>query len=502
MVSNHSRLTKVWICVIVILLLSTSFAQAASSTGIEGFVTRLYTLTLDRSPDSGGLSYWVKELQSSKKTGADVSLNFIFSKEFINKNLPNTEFINIMYSSFFDRQPDPSGRQFWVDRLNNGYSRKYVLAGFVNSKEFENICATYSISPGTVKLTETDKQIIAPTSKPLEPNEIVKLVSPSVVYLEAFNAGGQITASGSGFIVSADGKLMTNYHVIKGSSTVKVYFEDGRVFNASKAVGYDEGRDIIVLKIQENASFKPLKLGDSSTILTGDRVLAIGSPKGLSNTVSEGLISSRSRDINGYNFIQTSAATSSGSSGGVLVNYRAEVIGVTSMQRIDGQNLNFAIPINGVKSYISGTADISLSDLSVTVTPGAEYTEIFEVEPNDSLDYADVISSNYQGENYHIFGTITGSQYDLDCYMLTVKTGGTLILVGMWADEWHTEHLLITVRDRNGNLIEVAQDHEGGSFVALSVYLNPGVYYILVSQINPAVSYEGDMYIIGIEYQK
>lgn len=129
---------------------------APETQELEEFVTRLYELTLSRKPDQKGLDYWINELFYERKTGADVSENFIFSKEFIEKNISNSDFINIMYRAFFDREPDEGGKRYWLDKLEQGFSRRYVLAGFVNSKEFNELCNVYGIIPGSIKLTPED----------------------------------------------------------------------------------------------------------------------------------------------------------------------------------------------------------------------------------------------------------------------------------------------------------------------------------------------------------
>lgn len=161
---------KVLSCLVALLLLVTVLqplpTQAASD--LEGFVTRLYSLTLEREPDSGGLNYWVGELKAGRKTGAEVSQNFIFSKEFVQKDIPDSEFLDIMYRAFFNREPDEGGKNYWLGKINEGYNRKYILANFVNSKEFNEICSTYGIIPGNIKLGEADKK----PSQPMEKLEV------------------------------------------------------------------------------------------------------------------------------------------------------------------------------------------------------------------------------------------------------------------------------------------------------------------------------------------
>ena len=120
----------------------------------QQFVTRLYQLSLNRNPDAVGLNYWMDELISKTQSGADAAHNFIFSPEFIAKNVTDGQFIDIMYKAFFDRGADDGGKAYWMDKLNSGMSRLYVFSCFVNSSEFSNICTSYGIERGTIKLTK------------------------------------------------------------------------------------------------------------------------------------------------------------------------------------------------------------------------------------------------------------------------------------------------------------------------------------------------------------
>jgi len=124
--------------------------EVKGADGVTGFVTRMYQITLDRNPDPSGLANWVDGLRSGSLSGADVAKNFIFSEEFMAKNLNNEQFLQVMYRAFFDRAPDPGGFNDWMSELNNGNSREYVLAGFVNSQEFNQLCADYGINAGSL----------------------------------------------------------------------------------------------------------------------------------------------------------------------------------------------------------------------------------------------------------------------------------------------------------------------------------------------------------------
>ena len=156
--------------------------------------------------------------------------------------------------------------------------------------------------------------------------------------------------TGSGFIISSDGKLITNAHVISGANSVKVTLKDGRTFDG-KVVGVDSVTDVAVVKI--NASSLPtVQLGTAEKLIPGEWAIAIGNPLGLDNTVTVGIISALGRSSSQVgvpekrvSFIQTDAAINPGNSGGPLLNARGEVIGINTAIRAGAQGLGFAIPV-------------------------------------------------------------------------------------------------------------------------------------------------------------
>jgi len=144
------RLSAVFTAIVLIIIfLSPSFIYANTTSDVSAFVTRFYQTCLNRLPDPGGLASWTNGLLSGSLTGAQVANGFIFSDELISKNLSNDQFLNIMYSSFFNRLPDPGGQADWLSVMSRGTSRQYVLAGFVNSDEFRSLCEKYSIRSGS-----------------------------------------------------------------------------------------------------------------------------------------------------------------------------------------------------------------------------------------------------------------------------------------------------------------------------------------------------------------
>ena len=153
---------------------------------------------------------------------------------------------------------------------------------------------------------------------------------------------------GSGFILTADGFVMTNAHVVEGADEVIVTLPDKREFKA-KIIGADKRSDVAVVKI-EATGLPAVKIGDTNRLKVGEWVMAIGSPFGLDNTVTAGIVSAKQRDTGDYlPFIQTDVAINPGNSGGPLINMRGEVVGINSQiySRSGGfQGISFAIPID------------------------------------------------------------------------------------------------------------------------------------------------------------
>jgi hypothetical protein len=117
------------------------------SAKVAGFVTRFYQLCLDRDPDQAGLNDWTNNLLNNILTGADVAHGFIDSKEFLEKNTTNEDYLTILYKAFFNRDPDTAGLNIWLAELVAGKDRGFVLDGFLYSQEFAELCEAYGINP-------------------------------------------------------------------------------------------------------------------------------------------------------------------------------------------------------------------------------------------------------------------------------------------------------------------------------------------------------------------
>ena len=177
----------------------------------------------------------------------------------------------------------------------------------------------------------------------------------------------QGAAAGSGFVISSDGYIVTNYHVIKDATSIRVAFVDGQTYDA-KLVGGEAENDVAVLKI-EATGLHALTLGDSDSLVVGEPVYTIGNPLGeLTWSLTDGLVSAKDRSVTTsegqtMNMLQTNTAINSGNSGGPLFNAYGEVVGITSAKLSSNgdsseasiEGLGFAIPINDVRSMITDT---------------------------------------------------------------------------------------------------------------------------------------------------
>jgi S1-C subfamily serine protease len=182
----------------------------------------------------------------------------------------------------------------------------------------------------------------------------------SVVIVLVSDQNGKLMKFGSGFVASSDGKVVTNYHVVEDGFSARVRFHDGSYFDIAGVLASDPTKDLAILKIKSsNREFIYLPIADSSTLEVGQQVVSIGTPEGFESTVSTGIVSAirEAEDlplgaVRGTRVIQTTAPISHGSSGGVLLNLKGQVVGVPTFLFAQGQNLNFAIPSSNVSALL------------------------------------------------------------------------------------------------------------------------------------------------------
>ncbi len=233
------------------------------------------------------------------------------------------------------------------------------------------------ISAPSVKTADGDNGSLAPLVEALKPSvvniRVIKVQKtgfgmrgiPEGGPLEEFfgrffGPGGpqpherRVQAAGSGVVISRDGYILTNNHVVEGAKEVLVTLDDGRELEA-EIVGLDPKTDLAVLKIDNGDDMPGAAMGDSNGLRVGDQVMAIGNPFGLSHTVTSGIVSAKGRVIGAGpydDFIQTDASINPGNSGGPLFNMQGEVVGINTAIVAQGQGIGFTIPINTAKDLI------------------------------------------------------------------------------------------------------------------------------------------------------
>lgn len=323
----------------------------------------------------------------------------------------------------------------------------------------QNLMAPEEAAPASTTILVGDREV-----QPIDLATIDtgKLLTPAEVYAQNVNSTVGITTSittnfwgytttsavsGSGFILTEDGYILTNHHVIQGSNAITVTLYDGTTYDA-QLIGYDESLDTAVLKV-EAENLVPVVLGDSDALNVGDSVIAIGNPLGeLTFSLTAGAVSALDREVTlsttTMDLIQTDCAINSGNSGGALFNLYGEVIGITnakysssSMSEASIDNIGFAIPINDamyiVKSIIENgyiakpyigvsIMDVSAETQSYGLPKGAAVKEIVEGSPAETagLQINDIITKADDTE-------ITGSN-DLVDYIGARSVGDTVKL--------------------------------------------------------------------------
>jgi len=260
-------------------------------------------------------------------------------------------------------KPSHVGRTLLVWGLIIGLLVGSVLGGILGNYVVMSNPGTFPWAR-TVSLTTSGNQNPGTTIVTTEEQAIenaVKTASPAVVQINitavsqnpfGFSSGTS-EGLGSGFIVTSDGYVLTNNHVVEGATTITVVLKDGREFRG-QVVGTDATSDVAVVKIN-GTNLPTVELGDSSALTVGQRVIAIGNPYGLSQTVTTGVISALERNVQASStetlvgVVQTDAAINPGNSGGPLVDLSGRVVGMNTMIYQNAQGLGFSVSVNTVK---------------------------------------------------------------------------------------------------------------------------------------------------------
>jgi len=249
-------------------------------------------------------------------------------------------------------------------------------------------------------------------SQTLSAEQIYEKVKDAVVVIYAYDYSDELAAQGSGVVLNDKGYVVTNYHVLSGNERLEIMHGE-EIIPYVDIIGIDVEKDILILKIEEK-KFPAVKIGDVKSLKVGQRVYAIGSPMGFENTISEGIISGlRSYEELSKNYIQITASISPGSSGGAVVNDKGELIGISTLTAKEGQNLNFAIPIDEVLNVEIGSysknerfKDFELFDKGIKAAENDNY--------NDAIKYFSqfIVKYPYYSDAYYNRGISKSNLYD------------------------------------------------------------------------------------------
>lgn len=259
------------------------------------------------------------------------------------------------------REKKPMGRKLYTALIIPACVIAGVAGSFAYSQLISSTTEQQAVSNSTVISQEGDA--IAEAASKIGPS-VVSIVTESTSRT-LYGGSTQEESAGSGIIISKDGYVMTNKHVVSSSTgSVQVILADGTSYDNVEFVGSDPSNDVSFLKIKGVSDLTPATLGDSSTMKVGTKVIAVGNALGeYQNTVTTGIISALGRpvvasDSSGSsteqleNLIQTDAAINSGNSGGPLVSLSGEVIGINTAVASNAQGIGFAIPVNDVKGMV------------------------------------------------------------------------------------------------------------------------------------------------------
>lgn len=287
---------------------------------------------------------------------------------------------------------------------NNGF---YGINSLINFEQIFNgkISPNKTDNSGTANSMIEIKPVPENNDDGYETSAIYKKVNPSVVSINIYsNASVSPVGAGTGIVMSEDGYIITNAHVVEGGTSVNVIFEDGSQSRGT-IIGSDKETDLAVVKV-EKTGLTPAEFGDSSNLQEGERVVAIGNAGGLSSTVTQGIISGLKRDLSqggrSIALIQVDAAINPGNSGGPLINRFGQVVGINSSKiaEVDFEGIGFSIPITEAmpiiesivqNGYVAGRAVLGVSVVSLNVGNGpvnglpSSGVYIAEIQPSSDL---------------------------------------------------------------------------------------------------------------------
>jgi serine protease Do len=381
------------------------------------------------------------------------------------------------------------------------------------------------VTPGVVSILVDQKIKV---SRPGLPNGF-----PFDFFFQPFGPGGPQAAPpqeyhnqgiGSGIVIREDGLVLTNYHVVENADNIEVQFESadgGKEIKSAKILGKAPDYDVALLQVQDAAQTPICYLGDSSAVEIGDWVMAIGTPFGLSHSVSVGIISAKERrniEPSGraglYDFLQTDASINPGNSGGPLINMRGEVIGINTAINAAGSGIGFAIPINMVKSMLPqlrATGEFARSWIGIRIQPltpalaqsyglkKGEGALIAEIVPNGpaakaNLREGDIILKFngkvvHQSSDLQLWASMGGVGQEAE---LTVWRGGKTVQVHVKLERLPNNDQIDEDNPADGSENEIYGSVLGLSFMKLNneplrrkLQLESAQKVVLVAKIDP-----------------
>ena len=322
------------------------------------------------------------------------------------------------------------------------------------------------------------------TPKEYTPEELYTMVTPSVVEIHVYDKNGEYFAQGSGFFIDAEGTAVTNYHVIEEAYSADAITSDECAHTVTKVIAWDKELDLAIIQCDISNS-QPLTISQRE-ITTGETVYTVGSSLGLTGTISDGIVSAASREVEGVECIQITAPISHGNSGGPLLNRFGEAIGINSMTLNEGQNLNFAINIHLIES-LDRSAPKTMEEFYNETAPqagesdeeGGEWVysdaDESEEEPNDMPVLADPIENSEWIAGYC-------DEEDIDFFSFTLMEDTTVTTCLISYYEIDTYLIISGIVDGDLNVLASMdlQEDDDGELLTTTIDLPAGTYYVVV----------------------
>ena len=356
------------------------------------------------------------------------------------------------------------------------------------------------VKPVTKDITYTAKWSL----KKYDAKELYEIASPCVAEIIVYDEYDDPFASGSGFFIDSSGRMITNFHVMEGAYSATATTLDGTVYDVKYVIDYDSDIDIALIKIDVSGN-EYLRMSDTP-VVTGQKVYTIGSSLGLSGTLSDGIVSTNSREIEGVEYIQITAPISHGNSGGPLLDEYAQVLGINTLVSTEGQNINFSLPIKDVEN-LSTTGKILMEDFGAATSstpvsydlenggffPGVD-EEYWEFEYNDSISLADEMTPT------EVYAAVIEDEDDLDVFKLSVEKDCSINVYYVPYTDDDLYNVTFAVFDEDIEYVAEYDDfdiseNDGLTLMKCTVNVKAGDYYLAVTGDDAELHY----YAVGWE---